>query len=365
MQYKMVMKRITTLLFFILCTTFQLIAQTQFKDLIAQTQFKDYIVADSVIWALTIDGKLKLFDIETGKQSGKKISNNSEILLISKDKLGNIVIVDKNSEINKWSEQLNSWEVISRCEGTIYGILFSSKNKCYAIMNFGIRDVESNEAFVPKYSMNSQITYKGTWRNPSCYFIDKRDNIWIGFDYGEWGGDLFVFNSTEKKYLTPSFDDFEMGLSPVRSFFEDSFSVYLSSGLDHLYSTSGDIVRFDNFKPTPLFSSDTHWNNSEKRDSFISGEYIGPAVFNYFNNSIYYYSQYGIFSGNKTLDLSKKENWKLVVKPSLLWYYGQPMAAGSAMNVLKITIIDKDKLIFLSQLDGIGLFDGVKLTMMK
>jgi hypothetical protein len=212
--------------------------------------------------------------------------------------------------------------------------------------------------------MNHQINYKDGWGKPACYFIDKEDNIWIGFGYGEWGGNLFVFKTSDKRFLTASLDGFEFELSPVKSFFEDSSSVYLSSGLQHMM-TSGAIVRFDNFKATTILNSDSHWNNRETRDSMIEGEYIGPATFNNFNNSIYFYSQNGIFRGAKSKDLSKIGNWTLVVKPNLHWKSGQPDAVGSPMNVLKISIIDGSKFIFLSQSDGIGFYDGEKLTMIK
>jgi hypothetical protein len=95
------------------------------------------------------------------------------------------------------------------------------------------------------------------------------------------------------------------------------------------------------------------------------GEYIGPGAFNPFNNSIYFYSQHGFFRGDMAKDLSKFENWEKIVKPKLTWTNGQPDAVGSPMNVLKICIIDKARFVFLSQSDGIGLFDGDKVILLK
>jgi hypothetical protein len=122
--------------------------------------------------------------------------------------------------------------------------------------------------------------------------------------------------------------------------------------------TSGVLVEFEYLKARKFYNSETDWGNN------IDGEYIGPATYNKFNNSIYYYSQEGIKKGDLEKDLSKKENWKLVIKPKLQWKYGQPDAVGSPMNVLKLEILDKETLVFLSQNDGIGLFNGKELIML-
>jgi len=333
----------------------------------AESHYKDFIVTDSYIWGLTSNGQIKLFNKTTGKPSDKKITNSSEIALLVKDKFGKAVIADKENQIKKWSDEQNSWVVISKYEGEIYGIVFDSKNMGFAIFDKGIEDLITKKFYFTNKSLNHQINSKDKWGKPYCHFIDKNEVIWLGFGYGEWGGNLFAFQTKTKKFLDLSLGDFEIELNPIKSFFEDSNSVYISAGLQHMM-TSGIIVRFDNLKATTIFNSESHWSEPTGKDSIktmIDGEYIGPTTYNSFNNSIYFYSQNGIFSGNLSKDLSKIENWKLVVKPTLHWKSGQPNAVGSPMNVLKITIIDKDKFIFLSQNDGIGFFDKDKLTMIK
>jgi len=90
---------------------------------------------------------------------------------------------------------------------------------------------------------------------------------------------------------------------------------------------------------------------------------LGPSTFNPHNNSIYFYSQNGIFLGETGKDLSKSENWKKIVSPKLTWKYGQPDAVGSPMNVFKLCIVDKTKFVFLSQNNGIGFYDGQIIIM--
>ncbi len=61
----------------------------------------------------------------------------------------------------------------------------------------------------------------------------------------------------------------------------------------------------------------------------------------------------------------KKANYELVITPKLNWKYGQPDVVGSPMNVLKLEILDENIFMFLFQNDGIGLFNGKDIIMLK
>lgn len=329
--------------------------------------YKDFIVTDKFIWALTSTGKIKLFD-KSGNEVDKHVPNASEILLLAKDHAGNPVVADKANEIKRYDETHESWSLISKHSDNLFGFAFDRKNVCYLITESGIRDVKSGNVYYSKKSVNSQITYReNKWGKPYCYYMDRSDRIWLGFGYGEWGGDLFVFETSTGDFLTLQLDSVDNHLMPIKSFFEDSSSVYLSASVQHM-ATSGTIVKFDRLKAEPLLESGVFRRKQFKRSNpqaMTDGEYIGPATYNEFNKSIYFYSQTGIHQGKKNADLSQNENWNIILKPKLRWKYGQPDAVGAPMNVLKIVCLDDDKLIFLSQHDGIGYFDGKELRMLN
>ncbi len=329
----------------------------------AENKYKDILVSNNIVWALTSNGRIKLFDATSGKQIDKNIFAGTDIILITKDKTGNVVSANKRKQIKKYDQSKNAWEVIGQYDAEPFGILIDSKGSCFSITEKGIQDLTTKKFYFNNKSLNHQIHYKDKWDRPYCSYIDRRDVIWLGFGYGEWGGNLFAFQTGNKKFLDLSLDSFEIELFPIKSFFEDSSSLYISAGLQHMM-TSGIIVKFDNLKASTLFKSRSHWLNPEKRDSMVDGEYIGPSTFNPFNNSIYFYSQNGIFYGEKTKNLSKIENWIKVVSPKLTWKYGQPDAVGSPMNVFRLCIIDKTRFVFLSQINGIGFYDGKKIIML-
>lgn len=328
----------------------------------AQTQYKDILVSNNIVWALTSQGTIILFDATNGNQIDKDISADTDIILITKDKTDNIVIANKRKQIKKFDQNKNIWEVIGKYDEEPFYILVDSKGTCFSITEKGIQNLATNKIYFNSKSLNHQIHYKDKWGKSYCSYIDKNDIIWLGFGYGEWGGNLFAFQTNKNKFLDLSLDSFRVELFPIKSFFEDSTSLYISAGLQHMM-TRGIIVKIDNLKATILFNSESQWLNTEKRYTIIDGEYIGPSTFNLYNNSIYFSSQNGIFIGDKSKDLSKSESWTKVVSPKLTWKYGQPDAVGSPMNVLKLCIVDKTKFVFLSQNNGIGFYDGQNIIM--
>lgn len=329
----------------------------------AQTRYKDIVVSNNTVWALTADGNITLFDATNGNQIDGDISIDKDIVLITKDRSDNVIIANKDKQIKRFDQNKNKWELIGKYDEEPFYILVNSKGICFSITEKGIQNLTTNKFYFNPKSLNHQINYKDKWGKPYSSYIDHNDIIWIGFGYGEWGGDLFAFETNKNNFLDLSLDSFRIELFPINSFFEDSNSVYFSAGLQHLMTTSGIIVKMNNQKATVLFKSESQWLNPEKRDTLIDGEYIGPATYNPYNNSIYFYSQNGIFVGGESKDLSKIENWKKILIPGLTWKYGQPNAAGSPMNVFKICIIDETKFVFLSQNNGIGFYDGQNLIM--
>lgn len=327
-----------------------------------EAQYKDILVSNNIVWALTSQGTIRLFDATNANEIKNNVSADTGIILINHDKAGNIVTANKRKEIKKYDQNKKVWEVIAKYNAEPFSILFNSRGSCFSITAKGIQDLTIRKLFFSNKSANNQLRLKDQWGKPYCTYIDQNDIIWLGFGYGEWGGNLIAFDSNKKIFLDLSHVDFEISLSPIKSFFEDSTSLYISAGLDHM-TTSGSIIKLNNLKAEAVYKSESHWVDPEKRDSMIYGEYIGPATFNPYNNSIYFYSQNGIFIGDKSKDLSKSENWKKVVSPELNWTNGQPDAVGSPMNVLKLCIVDNTKLVFLSQHNGIGFYDGQKLIM--
>ena len=327
------------------------------------TNYQDFIIDSNKLWALTTEGQLKLFDLSDYRPTKIVPINDSPIVMVARDRYSNIVIADNVKYIKKYDKENHSWTIIGKYSGSLYGIVFDYSNACFLLTSNGIIDLRSKAVYFPDSSLNQQIHCNHNWFRKPVYFMDKENFLWIGFGYGEWGGDLVIFDTRSKRFVIPHLNGFEIDLNPVKAIFSDSSNVYLSTGLDHM-ATSGSIIKFQNFNATVLFDSSPYSPKNKETKDFI-GEYIGPATFNEADHCIYFYSQHGIFKGNPQLDLSTIGQWEKVVQPHLKWSFGQPDAVGSPMNVLKMEFASNHTLVFLSQSNGIGIFNGKTITLLE
>ena len=321
--------------------------------------FKDFVIIGDTISAITTEGQVKVFSAIDGAPIQSPIQIDSGIATIRNDRKGNIII-SKDQKIYLVSHKDGSLKSIGKYKGVISATLFDTNNHLYVVTDQGITDAMSKDTWLPD-SFRSNL--KSGWGMPETNFIDKNDNIWVGFGHGEWGGKLFIFNTAKRVFVKPGFQNDE-GILPVISLFEIQDAVYASCGLEH-FETSGSIIRFDKFKPTYILASDSYRDTTKTKDGFIHGEYIGPATYNLQDKHIYFYSQNGIFKGDPLKVLSKISSWQRVLQPKLHWRNGQAHAVGSPMNVLKMQFATNGNLLFLTQEDGIGLYDGKKLKLVQ
>jgi len=327
------------------------------EDNTSKVEYRDFVIVDGQIWALTTTGKLKVFDIYSGESVSDMPKIDSPIIAITKDWNSDIALALKE-KIVVYHRTDKTISDLGNYSGKIQGMVFNALNICYLISHKGIEELSTHKLYFSDSSFNEQINYKSGWPRSSAYHLDNQGNIWIGFAYGEWGGDLFVFNTIARKFVIPDMGHFKLNLNPVKSIFSDDSSVYISVGLQH-FDFSGGIVQFDHLTAKPLLSSD------DSKGKNNDGEYIGPAAINPMDHYIYFYSQHGIFKGNPEKDLSTIDKWEKVVSPNLHWSYGQSDAVGYSMNVLKMEFADSKTLVFLTQLDGIGIFKNDVICLIK
>ncbi|MCC3158962.1 hypothetical protein LJ737_17090 [Hymenobacter sp. 15J16-1T3B] len=329
----------------------------------ASNGYRDILTVGNQVWGLTSSGAIQIIALDQPNQ----VDNSRHLVAdaFSKDTHNNVIllkgtkvsVLPNGEDVGKREQEINRTAAHSA-----FGILSDRQGNLFTITTAGIGAASSGKVYFPKKSPNSQINLQSTWGKPAAYFIDSADRIWVGFGYGEWGGNVFVFDTQEKQFLAPDFGEFRIELNPIKSIFEANSTVYLTCGLHH-FTASGCIVGFTNLQARFLLQSEAARDSADGKFFVKSGEYIGPGAFNASNQCLYFYSQNGIFRGPAQSDLSRLANWEKVVQPKLHWTNGQRDAVGSPMNVLKIAFTADNTLVFLSQNDGIGLFDGRALRM--
>lgn len=325
----------------------------------SSNQYVDAVAVGGNLWGLTTEGKIKIFDLSSNLSLTKNTNNLQDIVAIGKDRNGNIVVADSSYRIKAVDTITFKLKTIFRCDTDVFAVVFDSHNNCYSITGDGIVDIYHHHRYIPRFSLNKSVKYlSGTIGKPYTYFIDKDDNIWMGYGHGEWGGDLYVFSTKSKKFIQLTDSFFKDGIEPVKSIFEDDKNVYISTGLMHML-LSGSIIKINDFKGENIFVSSSYTKGADgKSHRNPDPQYIGPATFNPVDGCIYFYSQNGIYKGNPNKNLSIIEHWQKVVQLKLNWINGQRDAVGSPMNVLKMQFIGKNMLMIITQNDGIGLYDG-------
>ena len=342
--------------------------------------YKDFVLDDESVWLLTNTGKL-IAKKWTTNTTLSTVRNDTSVIVLAKDRQGNIVISDVDHRISVFDRQKQTWLTLTTYKGKLTALAFDSHNHCFALTDQGIVDPAKQITYFPDstYSGNeSRWLKKKLWlATPTC-FTDSHDNLWLGLNYGEWGGDVFAFNLQKRNFLYLNTDSVQMDSNPVLAFCEDLDNVYMAGGVSHIFLTHGSIVRFTNQKASPvLLSKDretpvhvtrTGSDGKEKTEIWTTwkgGQLIGPIAYNPSNKCLYFYSQDGIFKSTPGADLSDIKQWQNILKPSLRWNNGQQYAAGPAMNVLKMQFSPDGALFFLSEYDGLGIYDGKTLRYIK
>ena len=325
-------------------------------DVPLSKNYREILVVKHQLWVLTAAGKIEVYDADGNKQHLPLVESVSAYHLAVD---GDNVVAQIGPTLQRWNSGAAAWETVGKLTRNVFGIVVNSQHQVFAITDMGVLDVATGYSKMPASSPNNQLRQLSGFEAPAAYFLDNQDNLWIGFGYGEWGGNIFTYATRKGKFIELKFNKFEINLRPIKSFFQFNASVGVSSGLQHM-SNSGTVASFQNLNAQLIYDSqvDIDTTAKNKQTSWENQPYIGPATYEPQTDCLYFYSNKGVFKGKSTANLSKLSNWQLVFMPKLHWRSGQRDAVGSPMNVLKMLSLGDGKLVLLTQNDGVGIWNG-------
>lgn len=334
--------------FFVSCFTF------------AQPTIKDMIAKDSLLYAVTTDGKLKCWNLSTEKKNTVTHNSRFTFTAIGSDKQQNVVVGTNNGKLFTLSDKGLQLLHAMQKPYTIEHIVFNSQNEPYLIIRNALYAPLTHTywtAFPQQTSVGFRIEKRAKefFRFPSCVFVDAHDVIWMTNFYGEFGGSFQLFDSKERKPLNRSIENLELGLFFPQSIFSDgkTDAVYIASGLQHLIN-SGDIFKIDNYTAEKILNDDDFDLNNRL---FIGASTIDPVT-----QTLYIATQKGIY---KTFlsESGKIGNLELLCEPKLRWER-EPLAIGAKMAIKKLLLV-RGKLLFLTSQNGIGVFENGNISYLK
>ncbi|QMW00372.1 hypothetical protein [Spirosoma foliorum] len=346
-----------------------------------EVTYKDFIIDSENVWLLTTNGILKQVNLNSGQLAKSTTTIDSMVVAITKDRKGAIVIGDTAHYLKQYNKQTNQWHDIGTYAGKLTGIIFDNQNRCLLVTKGGLVDPDKQQTYFPdnSYSGNKSIRFiKKGWVATPAYFIDSHDRLWLGFNYGEWGGDVFAFDANKRRFIQLKKDSIQLGLNPVFGFCEDPSNVYISGGVSHMFMTHGSILKVSDQTinslllsrdvETPVNVTTMQPDGTQKEGimtTWRGGHRIGPVAYNPVDKCLYFFSQLGIHKGELTADLSDIKQWQNILTPELQGSGGQQFAAGPGMNVQKMVVTADGTLFFLADHEGLGIYKNNELRFVK
>lgn len=367
-----------------------------------KANYKDFMVINQNVYAITSGDSLVVFNFKNN-QIQMVIPNMKAIAKTS----GNAIFyVNCKMQLYITTDFKDS-KLIDSIRGNLPRILVDKSDNYVVVTSDGIFFKEN--FYVPEtelqrrgYLSNRNLK-SDLIRYPNLIYLDQKEKIWLTYDNGEFGNNIYFFDLKSKVFLEPDYlylmaknkkakyfgtdqykkdllDSFPDHIKKVKNQlvykFPNNLPIYhgvkgiaenkegdilISQSLMH-FSVQGCLGLYTASEIKNFYYSDRIRNVLEYSSKFkendslaILQEYLGPTCYNPFDHSFYYYSDKGFFKILKTKDVYSKE---LFFKPLITWTFGMSHSVGYEMNVKKFEFISSNELIFLTSNNGIGYFDG-------
>ena len=347
------------------------------KNTRTDLNYKSFQVAGSRLFSLSDNGKLIIWDLRHFDIIPfYDFDASIHISSLGKDSRNMIYLGTEDGKIIKLNPDNLSWSEFLSLEKKIpvKGIFFNSEDNIFLIVPNAVYDPVSkkywdkfvhqpNGLIVKKSAGNSRKQTDKYFNMPQYSFMDSEDRLWMINSFGEFGGSMQIFDSKKRKIISSKIDNINFGHIFPKSVFEDNNgNIYITSGLQH-FINSGEIYKISNrMKAVKIFNSDDY-KDSTKYNLFKDGVFVGPGAYNPVENKICFATNIGFFNADVP-DNGKLQNIEFIFAPKLRWE-NEALAVGVAMTIKRLEFTDDNRLVFLTANDGIGIFDGTKLVMLK
>ncbi|AJH14663.1 hypothetical protein SAMN04488089_10726 [Myroides profundi] len=318
-----------------------------FMSTVFGQKVRDFVVSDSLVYVLKGQNKVSVYNkanlklVEEIQVAGYTQLNN---ISLKEDEL---IAVANNKNLLLY--QNKEWKIIYTSLNKVNGVQYTSKGAGYLFTDKGIEDVSTSKIYNQQKIMNTQIRMKEGMSVPSTYFIDRSDVIWGGFNYGEWGGDIIAFDTENKSFIDLNMNEVKMELLPVVNFFEDREQVYFTSGLEHLMY-SGSLIQFKDYTAKEILEV---YSKSVFEDNGDDIELLGAGDYCHTEEAIYLSAGKNLLKGQLSVDLSKIENWQVLLPKS---------SKQENEMVIRLKVLAKNKVIYLTEKGTLTYYnDGVIL----
>jgi hypothetical protein len=187
------------------------------------------------------------------------------------------------------------------------------------------------------------------------WLLDKEDWLWLGFDYGEWGGLLFVFDTRRQQFVQPQPGDFDLAFNPIVSIIQAGQDLYLAGSMRHML-TQSHIARVTKLTATTVFTSESCWDRAAGEQPFlVYGQSVSLLAFSPGDNQLYACIDGAIVKTNVTNRSVPFDRWTQVI----------PRSSTDNDRLVRMALTPAGQLALLYRNRGLGMLDGKTIRFVK
>lgn len=306
----------------------------------------------------------------------KNDTTSYKFLCVAKDRMNAIYFGTDKGHIFKYQPETGECYVFKKLKYAVHYIVFNSDNHPLVIVPYAIYDPITKKHWTKFENHTDGLIHRKKilglfskrvykyFQMPQYIFLDSQDRLWMTAGFGEFGGDAQIFDTKNFRIVDNKFDSISPGLLHPKSVFEGpDQKIFITSGLQH-FSSSGDIYKINAIgSTTKVFHSSGPRVLDRKTQKVVDqgGLFIGPGAYNRNDDCIYFATSRGIHKIK--VDKNNSQGAEFVIDPALRWGR-EPLAIGAAMNIKRMEFLPDGRLLFLTAMDGIGILDGHRITLL-
>lgn len=300
-----------------------------------------------------------------------------KFLCVAKDRMNVIYFGTDKGHIFRYSPEKRVWSLDRKLKYSVHHMVFNSDNHPLIIVPYAVYDPITKRRWTKFENHTDGLIRKKKvlglfskrihkyFQMPQYTFLDSQDRLWMTASFGEFGGDVQIFDAKNFRIMDNKFDSISPGLFFPKSVFEGpDLKIFITSGLQH-FANSGDIYRMNSDgSTTKVFHSSglRVLDRTTKKVIDEGGLFVGPGAYNKRDECIYFATSRGIHKIKSNQNIS--EDAELVVNPALSWGR-EPLSIGVAMNIKRMEFFPDGRLMFITAMDGIGILDRGKITLFQ
>jgi hypothetical protein len=345
-----------------------------------QIGFNDFVTQDNQLFALNDSGYIAVFNLGKLEFSGNIYPpKKDKFLSLQKSKRNELFITTLRGRVYKFDPLNFKLKSILDIKYGINSLCVNSKNKLFLINHNGIYDPIAKRTWDNFQEYHSQLIYKRDSSGinvptekyfivPDYVFLDMNDICWMIKNQGEWGKELYLFDTRNSEIYTNYINNFDLNSVHIKSLFNDTqgntviFNASWEQWKDTLHfikiSQKNLVIHYscvfqeeNQYDPsTTVKLIDGIINVIANHPRLVENIGINTATFNKGDSCIYVSTSEGFY---KTKFSDENTTLALVLVKNI------------SLNEIKMEFANNEQLIFLTREGYLGLFQNNKYLLFR